>query len=85
MTAYAHYVRGGIADILNAVAWKHRGDGWGLSAKPSGNNVYSLRHEQFVAYDILHAIEVAFGTMPLTVLTAATAEESLRPPGIASR
>lgn len=42
------------AAILNAVAWAHRGDGWGLSAKPSGNNVYSLRHQRFVAYDILH-------------------------------
>lgn len=42
------------ADILNAVAWKHRSDGWGLSAKPSGNAVHSIAHSQPVAYDILH-------------------------------
>jgi hypothetical protein len=42
------------ADILNAVAWKHRGDGWGLSAKPSGNNVFSEAHGKLIAYDILH-------------------------------
>lgn len=42
------------ADILNAVAWKHRADGWGLSAKPRGNNVFSEGHGKFVAYDILH-------------------------------
>lgn len=42
------------AAILNAVAWKHRGDGWGLSAKPSGNHVWSIGHQEWVAYDILH-------------------------------
>lgn len=42
------------AEILNAVAWKHRGDGWGLSAKPNGNNVLSEQHDVLVAYDILH-------------------------------
>jgi hypothetical protein len=42
------------ADILNAVAWKHRGDGWGLSSKPHGNNVFSTSHQAPIAYDILH-------------------------------
>lgn len=42
------------SEILNSVAWKHRVDGWGLSAKPSGNHVFSRAHGVFVAYDILH-------------------------------
>lgn len=39
--------------ILNAVAWKHRADGWGLSVKPDGNRVPSPQGVD-VAYDILH-------------------------------
>ena len=39
--------------ILNAVAWKHREAGWGLSVKPNGNNVPSPQGP-LVAYDILH-------------------------------
>lgn len=41
------------AKILNAVAWAHRADGWGLSAKPNGNHVPAPQG-MFVAYDILH-------------------------------
>jgi hypothetical protein len=49
--------------ILNAVAWKNRAEGWGLSEKPQGNHV-PAPHDRFdengqrvtvwVAYDILH-------------------------------
>jgi hypothetical protein len=42
-----------MGQLLNAVAWKHRADGWGLSEKPSGNHVPSPQGK-FVAYDILH-------------------------------
>lgn len=41
------------AKILNAVAWKNRADGWGLSAKPHGNRVPAPQGID-VAYDILH-------------------------------
>lgn len=41
------------AKILNAVAWKHRADGWGLSVKRGGNRVPSPQGVD-VAYDILH-------------------------------
>ncbi len=41
------------AKILNAVAWAHRADGWGLSVKKNGNNVPSPQGVP-VAYDILH-------------------------------
>lgn len=39
--------------ILNAVAWKHRADGWGLSAKPWPTNCRRA-DGVFVAHDILH-------------------------------
>jgi hypothetical protein len=39
--------------LLNAIAWAHRGDGWGLSAKPGGKNVPSPQGV-LVAEDILH-------------------------------
>ena len=41
------------AKILNAVAWKHRAQGWGLSVKTAGNRVPSPQGVD-VAYDILH-------------------------------
>ena len=41
------------AKILNAVAWKHRALGWGLSVKKAGNRVPSPQGVD-VAYDILH-------------------------------
>lgn len=39
--------------ILNAVAWKNRDKGWGLSAKPGGHHVMSPQGV-WVASDILH-------------------------------
>lgn len=41
------------AKVLNAVAWDHRDEGWGLSVKPQGNHVMSPQGV-YVAYDILH-------------------------------
>lgn len=40
-----------LAQLLNAVAWDARADGWGLLAKPSGN--HCPRADVFVACDIL--------------------------------
>jgi hypothetical protein len=39
--------------ILNDVAWKHKADGWALSAKPNGTNC-TLPNGQKIAHDILH-------------------------------
>lgn len=39
--------------ILNEVAWLHRAEGWGLSAKPNGNNVTQPRTDIKIAFDIL--------------------------------
>jgi len=39
--------------LLNAVAWAHRAEGWGLSAKPSGNSVPAPDGTR-IAADILH-------------------------------
>jgi hypothetical protein len=39
--------------LLNAVAWAHRAEGWGLSAKPSGNNIPAPDGTR-IAADILH-------------------------------
>lgn len=41
------------AKLLNAVAWKHRLDGWGLSSKRNGNNC-PMPGGELVACDILH-------------------------------
>lgn len=42
------------ASILNAACWVVRDEGWGLSAKPSGNRIWSNEHQQHVSYDALH-------------------------------
>jgi len=39
--------------LLNAVAWAHRAEGWGLSAKPGGYNV-PMPNGARIASDILH-------------------------------
>ena len=57
--------------LLNAVAWKHRADGWGLSTKRSGNNVPSPQGVP-IAYDILHHQPTD------TLWDAATAESEYR-------
>ena len=41
------------AAVLNEVAWIKRADGWGLSAKPGGNNAAQPKTGIRVAYDIL--------------------------------
>jgi len=53
----AHMERGQVADMLNAVAWKHRNEGWGLLRKGSGNSC-PLK-DTFISCDILvHAPSV---------------------------
>jgi hypothetical protein len=40
-------------ELINAVAWKHRADGWGLSGKTFGK--HGVRHDgEQVAHDVLH-------------------------------
>lgn len=39
--------------MLNEMAWRHRDDGWGLSAKPGGYNV-PMPNGTLIASDILH-------------------------------
>jgi hypothetical protein len=42
------------AAIMNATALACADDGWGLSAKPGGNRVFSEAHNRDIAYDIFH-------------------------------
>src|SRR4051794_29136432 len=39
------------AALINAVAWRNRADGWGLSSKPGGN--HALVGNTYVAIDVL--------------------------------
>lgn len=40
--------------MLNEIAWEHREDGWGLSAKPSGANAEQPHTGIKIAHDALH-------------------------------
>lgn len=44
-------------ELLNAVAWRHRADGWGLLKKPSGAHVLQPQTGTPVSGDILCRIE----------------------------
>jgi hypothetical protein len=56
--------------LCNAVAWRHRADGWGLSAK-SGGTYGTLPNGRRIAHDILHH---APSNELVDILTAAGAE-----------
>jgi hypothetical protein len=42
------------ATIMNDALWTVRDEGWGLSAKPDGNRVWSREHDRYVSYDAVH-------------------------------
>jgi hypothetical protein len=48
----AHPSPAQLGTMLNAIAWKHRGDGWGLSRKTGGTKCPSIVGD--IACDILH-------------------------------
>jgi hypothetical protein len=50
---YSPYSPDKLAAWLNEVAWIHRAEGWGLNAKPAGNNC-PMANGTLVACDILH-------------------------------
>lgn len=56
--------------LCNAVAWRHRADGWGLSAK-SGGTYGTLPNGVRVAHDILHHLP---SNELVDILTAAGAQ-----------
>jgi hypothetical protein len=58
------------AELCNAVAWRHRGEGWGTSRKVSGTRG-RLPNGQEIAHDILH---YAPSNELVDILTAAGAE-----------
>jgi hypothetical protein len=42
------------ATIMNDAVYAVRDEGWGLSAKPDGNRVWSREHNQYISYDAVH-------------------------------